>query len=530
MAAAGRPGWILFTEGLGADPNDRGGRDYRPWSDRDFGILARLNHGYHPNGTLPHSSRYDDFARRCANFVAASPGCRLWIIGNETNLAAERPRVPSRGVAAPEAPPPDPEDPLGHGHPSRFNLLSPAGTADGAPPAGARGTEPSDVEVITPERYADCFRRCREAIRALPGHAEDHVIVGGVAPWNNQTQYPDNAAGDWVRYLADILRLLGPAGCDGIALHTYTHGVDPALVTSDRKMDPPFQNRHYHFLAYRDFMDAIPASMRHLGVYITEADQDEPWLDEDNGWVQRAYEEIDGWNRTPGRQQIRALVLYRYPRFDKWHIEGKNGVMEAFRAVVARGYQWSAAAAAAPANPNWRPGSTLQTATSARLRRSPGREGKPAEDVLATEPAGSRPTLLHGGPRVVEGLSWWPVRIATAEGWMADTAPDGTPILAMVADAPGFVVDEPVFNAGDGALNLREAPGLAAKVLARLPEGGEATVLGGPREADGLVWWRLRAGPAGDAASEGWSALRAPDGTVLLAATGYRGPPGEAGS
>jgi hypothetical protein len=127
MESAGQPGWILFTEGVGSDPGDHGGRDYRPWSDRSFGILSRLNYGYHPNGTLPHSSQYDAFARRCANFVAASPGCKLWIIGNEMNLAAERPRLPGRGLAegrGEESPPPGPpevSDPLGHGDPGRFN-------------------------------------------------------------------------------------------------------------------------------------------------------------------------------------------------------------------------------------------------------------------------------------------------------------------------------------------------------------------------------------------------------------------------
>ena len=89
-------------------------------------------------------------------------------------------------------------------------------------------------------------------------------------------------------------------------------------------MNPPFQDRHYEFRAYQDFMHAIPADMRHLPVYITETDQDVSWLNQNIGWVQRAYGEIDYWNRQPGNQQIRSLVLYRWPKIDRWYIEGKG--------------------------------------------------------------------------------------------------------------------------------------------------------------------------------------------------------------
>ena len=102
-------------------------------------------------------------------------------------------------------------------------------------------------------------------------------------------------------------------------------------------MNPPFQNRHYNFLAYRDFMNAIPSAMRDLQVYITESNQDDPWLDQNNGWVQGAYGEINWWNQQPGAQQIRALALYRWPPFDKWYIQGKQGVVDGFRAALMSG-------------------------------------------------------------------------------------------------------------------------------------------------------------------------------------------------
>ena len=93
MADQGILGWILFTEELGNDPTDKRGGDYSQWADRGFGIIARLNNGYEPRGTIPLSSRYADFAERCANFVRGSRGCHIWIIGNEMNFAVERPGV-----------------------------------------------------------------------------------------------------------------------------------------------------------------------------------------------------------------------------------------------------------------------------------------------------------------------------------------------------------------------------------------------------------------------------------------------------
>ena len=81
---------------------------------------------------------------------------------------------------------------------------------------------------------------------------------------------------------------------------------------------------------------------RHLPVFITETDQDEPWADANTGWVQAAYAEIDSWNRQPHAQQIRALLLYRWPKLDRWAIEGKGQVIDDFRAALAHGYRWRA--------------------------------------------------------------------------------------------------------------------------------------------------------------------------------------------
>ncbi|MCS6844162.1 MAG: N-acetylmuramoyl-L-alanine amidase [Caldilineales bacterium] len=314
MLERNAPGWVVVTVAIGANPTDQGPgddtrflADYRALSNRDLGVIVRLNNGYAPHGTLPPERLYDDFARRCANFVRISKGCNLWIVGNEPNHPIEWPGADWDWNASP----PRPRSPDREG------------------------------EKITPERYVRCYRRVRDAIRALPGREKDQVLVAGPAPWNPLTTYPGNPNGDWVQYLADVLRLLGPSNCDGIALHTYTHGTSPSLIRSDVKVgDARFNRYHWHFRAYRDFMAAIPANMRHLPVYITETDQDDPWENRNSGWVREAYREIDEWNRTAGNQQIRSLVLYRWPKLDKWYIEGKQGVIEDFRQAANLRLQW----------------------------------------------------------------------------------------------------------------------------------------------------------------------------------------------
>jgi N-acetyl-anhydromuramyl-L-alanine amidase AmpD len=335
---AGVSGWIVFNEAIGHDPADKSGVDFGRWSSQGLGIICRLNNGFPPDGTIPHSSLYEQFARRVANFVAASSGCKIWVLGNEMNYAVERPgvQVDWSRHASTRATTPEQGDPLRRGLVTRFNVLPDHSTEIRT----TRGATISPGEVITPEMYARCYKLCRDAIHRLPGHADDQVIVGAVAPWNTQTIYAGNANGDWVQYFRDILEQLGPSQCDGIALHAYTHGGDPALISSEEMLSPPFQNYHSEFRVYTDFMAAVPEAMRTLPVYITETDQSEPWLDVNSGWVQQAYEEIDGWNQQPNNQQIRALVLYRWPLLDRWHLANKAGVLEDLWLALRREYQW----------------------------------------------------------------------------------------------------------------------------------------------------------------------------------------------
>lgn len=281
-------GWIVQTEELGCDPNDRGSQTYRALADQGLGVIVRLNHGYGDKGTISIVEDYPKFAKRCGNFVEESDGCHIWIIGNEPNLACERPQ--------------------------------------------GRG--------IWPTQYANCYRQCRREIRSRQGHENDQVIVAAVGPWNAETK-------PWMEYFADVLWELNVDSVhgfqmDGIALHTYSRGADPASVTAETMMDSPFDQLHSGFRTYVDFMEAIPDWAKSLPVYITESNQNAPWENRNGGWVQAAYREINEWNKGLGHQQIRCLALYRWEKYDQWYMDGKSGVLDDFRQALDYGYKWGA--------------------------------------------------------------------------------------------------------------------------------------------------------------------------------------------
>lgn len=288
-------GTIVFTEEIGANPDDRSGKSYQAYRAQGLAVVVRLNYGYEPKGTIPREELYGNFARRVAHFIQASKGCVNWIIGNEPNYFVERPELPD----------------------------------------GSR-------EVITPAMYANCFNRCARLVYSEVG---DHhnLWLAAVAPWNIQTKYQGNEGGDWIKYYTDLWELTKGLA-RGAALHTYTHGADPALVTSPEKMrDHPYTDRFYHFRAFEDFLRATPEWARRYPLAITETDQDQEWADTNSGWVQAAYKLVSDWNNGPGlllQAYIEFVALYRWPKsFDKFGFEHKPQVQADLSAAVAVGYR-----------------------------------------------------------------------------------------------------------------------------------------------------------------------------------------------
>ena len=211
-------------------------------------------------------------------------------------------------------------------------------------------------EVITPTLYAQCFAKCRAAIKSVPGHTDDWVVNGAVAPWNNQTTYTGNASGDWVKYLQDILNqcitLKQPP--DAIALHTYTHGNHPASVTSEEKMGGGFSQYHSQFRTYRDFMAVIPTALKTMPVFITETQPADPswWQNVNNGWVRAAFKEINDWNAVAANQPIQSVCVFRWlPTDNRWSIQDKPAVQADFSAALQNNYKTRWVAQPTPVDP-----------------------------------------------------------------------------------------------------------------------------------------------------------------------------------
>lgn len=289
MYDAGRPGWVLMLAAIGLD-GTRDAADCRHLTERGFGVVTRINHGYGRTGTLPTPDKYPQFAEAAARYVARSRGCNIWIVGNEPNHEQERP--------------------------------------NGQP--------------IYPVQYASAYRQVREAIRSVPGHENDVVLVAGSAPWNATTTYPGNVRGDWIRYFVDVLQALRDDEVDGFAIHTYTHDLNPQQITGDFfHTQPGYTHLRNEFRTYRDYMNAIPDRFRHLPVLITETDpttRHQGWNPGVNvGWVQAAYREIAEWNANPVHQPIQALILYRWPKLPdqpEWSISDRPGIIEDFNMAL----------------------------------------------------------------------------------------------------------------------------------------------------------------------------------------------------
>ena len=109
-------------------------------------------------------------------------------------------------------------------------------------------------------------------------------------------------------------------------------------------------------------------------------------------------------------------------------------------------------------------------------------------DLIYTMSTGTGVQIL------ADGHAWYKVQTRDGQlGWV-------TGIYLAAAPALGFVVGDAV-RVIDGALNLRADPGLSATVLRVMADNEALLIRGGPVEADGYTWYRVR-----NDAGEGWAA------------------------
>lgn len=264
-----KPGWIVHAVSVLETPFF----DYSSYASQGFGIICRLDWAWAPNGTIPVPEKYGEFAARCGEYVAKSPGCSTWVIGNEFNLADNRPN----------------------------------------------GRE------IKPWEAASCHGLCYDVIKKI--HPGDRVLVGALAPWNNQS-------GDWLWYLKMLVSSVGKK-CDGYALHAYTHGPDPNLIYDDTITNGWYWNFHTYMQQIDEILEEDPSAV-HLDFHITEADQNDPWADVNSGWIRNALGDVDYYNHN-NLPQIRSCSFYRLRNYDKWVMETKPGVMRDFMSAANMG-------------------------------------------------------------------------------------------------------------------------------------------------------------------------------------------------
>jgi hypothetical protein len=126
-----------------------------------------------------------------------------------------------------------------------------------------------------------------------------------------------------------------------------------------------------------------------------------------------------------------------------------------------------------------------------RAIRGDGEKATPTPEATATTAAAPTATRTPtAGP--VESPT--PTIVLPVEGTV-----EPTPFTEI---APGATV---VVQGTRGAgLNLRQQPTTYAKIVGSAKEGAELTVLEGPNEADGYVWWRVRTADN----KEGWAAAK----------------------
>ncbi|MBA4148744.1 MAG: hypothetical protein H0X66_11575 [Verrucomicrobia bacterium] len=317
-------GWVTATVAVGTDPNNFSGDSFNHISDRGHTVIGRINYGYFPDGTIPVASKWDDFAQRCANFVANSTGCSIWVIANETNLPAEWPLDPSN---------------------NRFNYVS-------------------------PQDYAVLFRKVYNAIKAV--RPNDKVIPQAIAQWAgplgpgafsvNGTVYPhDGLPLNWVQYLNQMLTAIAASGpLDGIALHIGSRGYAYADIHSTER--DAVNNLYWSFYSYKDWVElGIPQSLYHLPLYATECNGMFFWngghpedasKHYEAGWMQEMYAEIDRYNQmaaSSGKPIFRCVNLYRWcAGCDGWNIDGDGSHPSPYRAqimsdldlAIAQNYLW----------------------------------------------------------------------------------------------------------------------------------------------------------------------------------------------
>lgn len=615
LARLGLPQWVVVEHAIGHDPWDRNGVAFDAYAEVGVQVICRLVHGFTPKGTLPFSQNYGAFARRCANFVAASSGCHVWIIGNEPNDAAQWPAIvhptddgtggsPSsaqeiesfqpdgspasdvgsvepgaRQLAETEGSPvenataetrlpwwkrllgamgsgarsehsratvqagvptgaltvgvPRPRFAIRGGLrlPVRFNgapsgppLMSPdAGISDTSAEDETEGIAQDYAEVITPRKYVACYRLCRRAIRALPGHENDLVLPAALAPWTTHAGYAANPTGDWAIYFRHMMGMLSAQECDGIALHVVT---DPGAAADDQAAG------NADLDASLALLKELHADLAELPVFIDECAPLQGWEAASEKWLTQTLAAIEKWWGTRANP-LRAVVVANETR-GPWRLSAEAAETIALLPLLRPwepSLAWGNAVKPvvhAPVMTPIGPNRQVVTTTVVNLRRSAGYLDKDAEDIVAELAGGVRLTVVGQESVQRDGLVWWQVRVeqGDARGWIAERGPDGRELIVVVTGTTPGSIRRGVKIRALMPARIRRTPGYVGKpdndVLGEAGSDSVWGVTGGPVAAQDLTWWEVE-GDSPFGALKGWVAETAPGGLQLFAVVDEQG-------
>ncbi|HPL30329.1 MAG TPA: PA14 domain-containing protein [Anaerolineae bacterium] len=207
------------------------------------------------------------------------------------------------------------------------------------------GNEPNIATdpVITPAEYADVYNDIRSTMHAQhPDWTDVELLVAAVAPWA-----PRNGAGPyvapWKNYFHEMLDRIPVA--DGLAIHAYGRVGDQELSPL---CDEPRADTEAGFQVYKWWMKEIstywsPQYHATKPVYLTElntagvgsatpnpapvCDSNSPAQNYSSYWINRAFEDIDLWNRYhSNRLQCACWFVGQAGRnWDCFALEAGNG-------------------------------------------------------------------------------------------------------------------------------------------------------------------------------------------------------------
>jgi len=114
------------------------------------------------------------------------------------------------------------------------------------------------------------------------------------------------------------------------------------------------------------------------------------------------------------------------------------------------------------------------------LRNNPGL----GSTVIGTFDSGTNAGVI-GGPQTADGFDWYNIGIGGLQGWMAANFLS----RGEAGQVPGWQSGSYVRTTSD--LNLRTGPGTGYNVIDVYPTGEIATIISGPRAAEGYTWYEV---------------------------------------